>query len=357
MVLESEMLPAEWVAMLRQRHGVSGPAAPSAQWLSKYLARLPESQRAVARAVWERRQGKTINESLDHMILPYLKHFGTALNREEHLATKDIWYAFLPTFEFNAHATRTPRGDRVVLLHQTLSYTLSFWSHWYLRLSEEKHDYLAADPRKLREVLDFFGGLWRGSPPALDPGCVYPRTQESWELDDALTTAALVFVLGHELGHIMKGHRGYDADPEKNHEMEFEADRVGLAITVRHALERSGTDPDTYSIKYRLFAPLFAAAVISFQNDTDSRTHPAASRRRNRLIAAIPQELHTFFGDAHARMMEHLDGEELYAILDRNSKGVFDAFARYRRMAPEAARAYKTPAPAWLASECPHRWR
>lgn len=342
---------------VREQHGGSRAAAPSEPWLERYLSQLPDSQKPVARAVWERRQGKTVSETLDTMILPYLKDLGEVLNEKEWAAAGTTWFSFLPTFEFNAHSSRTPRGDRVVLLHQTLALTLSLWSRWYLRVVSEGHDPLRSDAGQLRAVLQFFAEVWSGHPPADVPEGVFPSTQDAWELDDALTTAAMVFVLGHELGHVMLGHRGYGDSIAVNHAMEFAADSVGLAIVARHALSKSAADGDTYFTKFRLFAPLFATAVMSFHNDRDSRTHPSPARRRKRLLKDLPDVLRDLLGDEYRERIDELDGKQLYKRFDRNSQGIFDTFAKYRSLMPDVSVAYNTSSPAWLDEQFPHRWQ
>jgi len=95
-----------------------------APWLDSFITRLPESERDAARLVWEQRRGMTVDEVLDEMMERYLSDLVPFLTEEERETAQSVHFAVLPTFKFNAHATKSPGGDHVILLHHALPFTM-----------------------------------------------------------------------------------------------------------------------------------------------------------------------------------------------------------------------------------------
>ncbi|WP_411752383.1 hypothetical protein, partial [Serratia sp. (in: enterobacteria)] len=67
----------------------------------------------------------------------YLQRVMPVLRRDERAVAESIFFGLLPTYQFNAFAGRTPRGDRIVIVHHTVVHTLSCWAHWFVRAKDE----------------------------------------------------------------------------------------------------------------------------------------------------------------------------------------------------------------------------
>jgi hypothetical protein len=193
-------------------------------------------------------------------------------------------------------------------------------------------------------TLEYLVDVWYGQ---VDPEMVlpdiYPKSRDGWGLSEELTLAAIAFVLGHEIGHVTHGHSGYSDDAAKNHLQEHEADRAGLRLVLRYSLLHSLKRDDNYYLKFMLFAPLFALAVMALVSGSSSATHPSAFRRREVLMAAFPEEWRHFFGKRHERALAEID-PDLFRILDANSRGLIEVYSATSEYVQTLQRTYRNMA-------------
>lgn len=122
---------------------------------------------------------------------------------------------------------------------------------------------------------------------------VYPLAVEYKGLGEAFANAIETFVLAHEYGHLVLGHidlpavRGESADP---HTLEFEADRIGLAI----AAEAVGAGhwalvgSAIFLIAVETLGRATSTFVSGLESVPVSDTHPDPRARLGRLVAALP---------------------------------------------------------------------
>jgi hypothetical protein len=327
------MPPKEWLAHVRQKLGATRQFAFPKTWLEDFLRYVPAESRERARATWMNRRNMTVSEVEDEMILQYLDHIAPALTPEEGEVIRNTLIAVYPTFEFDAYAGQTPRGDRAILLHEAVGHTLAYWSYWYTRIviDSDGRDYSSTDRKKISRVVTYMLSVWYGVPWVGDIPEIYPKTLDGWKLSESMTMAALAFVIGHELGHVLHHHSGYSSDVSANHAMEFQADDIGFVIAIRYALLRSAVSgADSYYTKFMLFGPLLVLAVLSLLfGDEASDTHPSPSDRRRRLITSYERAFRQLFGQDRAQWVINEIDPELVSILDKNSKALFARFAQF----------------------------
>lgn len=343
---EASMSPQEWLDSIRKRHRYDREFRWPGEKMETFLARLPAEEREAARAVWTARFGRRILDIHDDLMAQYLDRIRPVLMNDEQQVLDHTYFGVFPTGEFNAWAGFTPKGDRVVILHEGLSHTLAISAHWYLRLWEEGGlEYLSRHAASHLHTLQYLVRVWYGQ---LDPDMVlpdiYPKSQDAWSLSEELAFAAIVFVLGHEIGHITYGHTGYSHDADKNHQQEYEADRSGLRLVLRYSLLHSLRRDDTYYLKFMLFAPLFALAVMALVSESTSNTYPSAFRRRKLLMSAFPKEWADFFGKRSEWSLAQID-PHLFRILDANSRGLIEVYSATREYVQALQRTYRTAAP------------
>lgn len=351
---EEKMSPKEWLQHIRELKGLNKNFCIPKDSLKEFINRIPEKFRKNAEKIWFARYNVNISDIHDELMETYLQQIKPILTKDELEIIKNTYFGIFPTCDFNGFAGYTPKGDRIVLLHEGLGYTINFWSHWYLRLLDENGiDYLLKNPTSLEYVLSYILSIWYGKQNYKTPlPDIYPKTEDSWSLSERLTLSSIAFVLGHEIGHIYYGHNKYSNNKNHNHKMEFEADLVSLRISIRFSLIKSTLIySDTYYTKYMLFGPLFALGIMSLFGDSDSLTHPSPSSRRDNIINNIMNEIRTLVGDEKFDVfLEEMD-IDLHDILKRNSDRLFEKFKDYREII-NLMDEFKTPVDnTWLKME------
>jgi hypothetical protein len=347
-----QMSPAEWLASIRSKYGLESKFSFPDSWLENLLNNLPSQDRGPANKIWLERRSRSISDVHDEMMNEYLVQVLPVLNHEETRVAESVFFGVLPTYTFDAYSGRTPKGDRIVILHHATPATLAFWSHWYLRLKDEGgRDYFADRPHDLVDALLYVARLWVGQPATGKYPDIYPKTEDSWHLDQCLVLAAITFVIGHELGHVLKDHGAYSLSRKQNHAMELDADRIGLSIVIRQALAKTAAlKGDTYHAKFMLFGPLFVLAVLSLIDGRASDTHPSPARRRVELLKAYSAELERFLGARYYQFMDFID-DDLFQVLTRNSDRLFELFGVYRELLKDLTSMIEKPDAPWLKQE------
>jgi hypothetical protein len=348
-----EMTPSEWLATLRKKYDLPTNFDFPDSWMEDLLSKIPVSDREAARKIWVERRKKTLSQVHDELMEEYLQQVLPVLYPDEKKIAETIFFGILPTYQFNAYIGFTPRGDRIAIFHQALGYTLAYWSHWYLRLKECGVDNIF---EKSEQTLAYFINIWLGNKPKGKLPDIYPETEDSWKFDECLALSAISFVIGHELGHVLSGHTQYSSNRDLNHEMEFEADRIGLSIVIRHSLVKTvAIDGDTYHTKFMLFGPLFTLAVLSLFGNGSSDTHPSPSIRRIKLLAAYRQELQAIFGDRLDNFLDEID-HDVFNIFETNSRKLFEIFSIYRDIINEMKSDIQKKDTSWLKNELANFW-
>ncbi|MBE0681585.1 MAG: M48 family metalloprotease [Anaerolineales bacterium] len=326
------MTPSEWIAHIRAEHGLTDttPYHVPNDWLNSLISHLPAKDRRKARKVWNSRQGRPAYQIYDELMKTYTEQIEPILQSNERQVFLETNFAVFPTHQFNGYAGFTPRGDRVIILHQALGVTLNFWSFWYLRVFEEGNNYLTDNPVRLAETCKYIMRVWNGLQTITPLPDIYPRTNDSWELSETMTLSAISFVLGHELGHVLHNHTSYTNNRDANHAMEFEADQIGLSIAIRHSMIKSmSLKQDNYFAKFGLFAPLFALSVMSIFGDTPTNTHPSPTQRKEKLLLAYRDIFSDIFDEKDQEIWDWVD-ENLQRVLEYNSSNLFELMSVMR---------------------------
>ncbi len=328
-----EMNPKQWIHYKRSEYGLgdSVPFKLNKQWLEGLLAKLPESERQKARVVWEERDGQPIYDIYDDMMNYYVSQIAPIVLKEDQDIFENVNFGILPTCDFNGYAGFTRKGDRVIILHEALGYTLNYWSHWYLRMLEEGDKFLIENPQRQDEILRHIVEIWNGYPLSDLMPDVHPISMDAWELSETMTACAISFVLGHELGHVIKNHPPYGPNANENHAMEYEADAIGLRFAIRYAIFGPGSQKDdTYFTKVCLIAPLFALCVMSLFGDRITLSHPSPSSRISNALNQYKELFKELFHDEAETVWNGIDSD-LQSVLETSSTRLFDIFSEYRK--------------------------
>ena len=144
-----------------------------------------------------------------------------------------------------------------------------------------------------------------GVPPnALDDAAAAARFQQ-------IFGTMIVFVLGHELGHIYHQHGSYAAlSPEQARRQEQEADAFALAIA-----QRIGEAPVGASLFFHVMAHLEPfAGDPDFREDRANRTHPLSSQRIEAIAGHIEKNAERFAGRPGGAMRAAFVARELRQV-------------------------------------------
>src|ERR1700712_5656121 len=134
MTAREQMSPAQWLAHVRSDMGLAEMTTFTDAWLETLIGSIPQKDREAARRVWLERRGKPQADLHDELMSQYLKWLLPYLTPKERNVADGHFFALVPTYELNAHHGKTPRGDRLIVLHHTLFYTIAFLTHLYMRL-------------------------------------------------------------------------------------------------------------------------------------------------------------------------------------------------------------------------------
>lgn len=300
----SKMTPEEWVEYLRTKHGcddepeigfeIVGTTDEETEWLQQERYRL------------ERLAKRTTEQAITSARVDSIRK---VMRQEELARIEDVFFGMFPTYSVNAFAGFSPRGDRVVMLHSALPATISAWAKFFLAKMEANSE---SDPGEHLPTDDDLlwlcysvGSAWVPEFKPLipfsghfTPKTISPISDDSRNLARVLSESALLFVIGHEVGHILEGHVGYHpTDKTFNHNMEFEADSWGLRLCLRHALRAGVTSDDTFVTKFAMLGPHLSMGTIATIRNVQTGHHPSVDRRFERIQDGVEAELEAYLGN------------------------------------------------------------
>lgn len=290
-----KLSPKEWLEYQRSIQGYDSTLIPK-DLLSEAFKNLPKE----CSVLIDLYSGLTKGQIDDRQIQIYFDPLKKLFTPEENKVISKIYFGTFPTFEVNGYAGKTPRGDKIVMIHSALPFTLNVWANFFLyTIEQESWDFLDEDKEEVINLFCWIAKAWKKDFSILPtrPTSLVPKQKESWQLSSVLTHSAMAFILGHEIGHILEGHKGYNPDDQAyNHNLEFAADTWGLRICLRHVIVNGSQCPNTYFPKFMLIGPYLVLSTIATIQDIQGRTHPAASQRLRKIESSYEELLLKIIG-------------------------------------------------------------
>jgi len=308
-----EMSPSEWLQYQRKQQGYNEKLIPIKavqKELQDRFGKLP----ADLQRVLSQYSTFTRADVDDEQIAVQLRTLRRIIKQEEWIRIKDVFIGVFPTYEVDGFAGRTPRGDKIVMLHAGLFVSLSLLADLFVCERDsynEGENFLESNLEAVLQHLACVSKLWveNQTLQAMYSVPMAPTTAESMKHSGAIGIAAATFFLGHELGHIIDAHRNYDwRMQELNHKMEYDADHWGLRFCIRYILFNL---PALYSkeiiySRLSLLGPFLALGLIAAISNERSLTHPSASDRFERIKNIIKDVIRDEFNAFSA------DGDKMY---------------------------------------------
>jgi hypothetical protein len=279
---EAEMTPTEWISHERSKLDYGLDAG---------------ELRGIAREFDDPLIGPTVAklcdlssaERDDKMIQNVLNAMKGGLPAEDTAVLSSVSVFVYPTYKVEGVATRTPRGDRVILLHAGLPLTLSRLSTLELHLHQRgdiSRSVLLSAVSEISSLWKISGGA-HGRATALD---MHSINHTDAVLAGAMMLIAMAFVIGHEFGHLFENHGAYStSDKVVNHKRELFADQWGLRFALRSVFTYIAlVEAQPLSVcKYGLLGPFLALGMVAMLAPGESITHPAPSWRRDQIVALM----------------------------------------------------------------------
>lgn len=203
------------------------------------------------------------------------------MSENEKQKCKDVYISLYPSYQIDAFAFRSFRGDQIILLHYPINgflYRLMFpIMQMIIGFRRPNMDLLKSD----------LNNVWYGRNASPKP---VPESEKESLTLLYLMKAGTFFILGHEFGHVIKRHKGYTNDVNLNHTGEYEADKVGTELLFKGWATGTYLDENletkTYNEShyiYGLIAPLIIFGGFSLLHNEESITHPSPTSRMQKF--------------------------------------------------------------------------
>jgi hypothetical protein len=325
---EAEMTPWEWIAHERRKLNYGADAGGLRGMAQEFHD--PTVER-----VFTRLSDLSSAERDDRLIQNVLSAIQDSLPAEDAIVLNSIPVVVYPTYKVEGVSTRTPKGDRIILLHSGLPLTLSHLC--CLELHEQRHGGETSRSELLAAVAEI-SALWKVSnvgfdaSPALDMRFM---NQDDALLGGAINFVALSFVIGHEFGHIFEDHGPYStSDKLANHKKELYADQWGLRFALRIVFTYI-TRIETQMVsacKYALLGPFLALGMIAMLAPRESMTHPAPTLRRDQIMALMCEIGEREIGEQAFSLFERTIGDLGFKKTAAIGSKLFDKLEIYNQL-------------------------
>ena len=147
---------------------------------------------------------------------------------------------------------------------------------------------------------------------------IYPKTGDMWHLNEILTMGAILFIIGHEFGHVLSKDNGYTTSQAVNYQKEYNADSFGLEIVYRYMLMHGVFSLDNYEIMFSLFSVYLALSSIALFNPNCSDTHPSIFMRLKKITENFKKLLSKNNDVDYQKLSKELcDKNDIVAHLDQ----------------------------------------
>jgi len=206
------------------------------------------------------------------------------LSDREHELIKDFYFGIYPTYDYRARMVKEANGRSYITIHNGLIGTIMLFSALEVFQTEPDKFELFSKYPTMPVYLSRIGKFWKKHLNEVSfEEFKFPELNEhSWELSQQLTNSAMIFILGHEIGHVLVGTQPYPNDKEKNYDMEYAADEWAIRICVRHIIFNGSKIPKKFT-PIMLLGPYFAMCTMAAIRDEAGETHPSTTMRLKRI--------------------------------------------------------------------------
>jgi len=323
------MTATEWIAYQREKLGFSEYS----------ILKIDQSdyKSPLAGSVMSRLADLSPAERDDRQIQILVAAMRASGEPEDKQVLDSVHIAVFPTYEVEGLATRTPKGDRIILLHSGLLLTLTHLS--LLELYQQKRGGQLGKQEFLAALAEI-AAVWQQSEddnvapesPALDLRLV---DEASLLFAGSMMQTALIFILGHEIGHVIAEDGPYsNTDAGANHKKELYADQWGLVFALKNVFTNiARLESDRLpACRYALLGPFLALGMIAMLSPKQSLTHPAPSTRRDQVLALLNRITELPIGQQAFTVLENLMGDTgLKQVAGMGSK-LFERLQMYNQI-------------------------
>jgi hypothetical protein len=270
----------------------------------------------------------------DRWLAQYVKILLRVLGDEQQRTVSNFYFGVYPTFDVNGFTTTTPAGDRVIMLHSGLLFSIPIFTGLFVADIAYGGNVVDTHKEALLSHLSLMAWLWTKSPNRGRERFVEINLPPRAAIEHAiLSNSVASFILSHELGHIFCDHKGYGSNRAANHATEYEADAWGLGLWARHAAVNIPLmTPSIGHSRLALLGPFVALGLIAALGGSESNTHPAPVSRFERVrdrFATLFKE--TLPADLYVRWKFELGGGFEQLTLDLGLK-VYEKYEAYGRI-------------------------
>ncbi|MCP9319095.1 hypothetical protein KBX73_04740 [Acetobacter persici] len=283
---EKDMNPDEWIALKRKTHGYSETKYKDQDFWAEMTAAAEEnhvdlSNIAEKNDIWR-----------DEKIIEVVKSI-MILNEEQSLALKSVNIYIYPTPDIRARVATTPKGDKLILLHSGLIHTI-FQISQLIALME--------NPKLYSEYMNKEGVL---TALCADIGrsfsddikkikfdhklTVIPLNRDQYNTAATIAYGCIIFIIAHEIGHLVHNHLGYTNNEKLNHKAEFEADEIACDIFYQYCKTSilTLTKPQVDSL---FCVPFMAIGIINMLS-TSTVGHPSPKTRLEKILLNLKRKI------------------------------------------------------------------
>lgn len=238
-----------------------------------------------------------------------------AMSSQDRVRCQDLLVSLFPTYSIDSKFARSPRGDRLILVHVGMTQCL-------YRLLVPFSKVLAGGELNSRDQIEMLSDVslhWSYGTSLAQ--VAEPQTNAQALIHAHLIRACEWFVIGHEFGHSVLGHESYSTNTELNHKMEYEADEYGARLLfelLARGIDSQG-ESDQSTECYGLLAPALVLGSFSIPQTDETSFHPAPLDRMMTFI----ENYQSYIPHGHTWPKAHLD------LVLRNMAGIAQCYYKW----------------------------
>lgn len=318
-----DMNPKEWIALHRKHNGYVDTAYQDQEhW--KELSGVAKKHNIDIGNVADKNDSWRDDKIIDVVTRMMV------LSDDQREALESVNIYIFPTNTMRARVAKTPRGDTLILLHIGIIRTIFKLSQLIALMS---------DPRRYVAYMTTRGVM---TALCVDIGQAFsdeikkikldenlarvPLTESQYRAAATMAYGCLIFIIGHEIGHIVHEHDGYTDNVKLNHKAEFEADETACDIFYEYC-KFSSMVLSGPQLENLFCVPYIAVGMINMVSSLTDK-HPSPKTRLEKVLTRMRRKI---LNEMRHKRYETLDSKiELlhlrfkYKVLKKKGEVIYD---------------------------------